>query len=68
MSNRDESVKAPDLAFCECKNKHIIGIVRDSKFYLTQFSKVQLLFPNGQNGRWDWYIEKDFLRAFTKQD
>lgn len=30
----------PDLSFCECRKKHIVGIIRGQKYYLTEISQV----------------------------
>ena len=40
------AMDAPNyFAFCECPKKHIIGVVRGMKYYLTDISPVQLMFP-----------------------
>mmetsp|Transcript_40654 Transcript_40654/g.53327 ORF Transcript_40654/g.53327 Transcript_40654/m.53327 type:complete len:127 (-) Transcript_40654:593-973(-) len=45
LSKLGPNDKRPELAFCECRKKHIVGIVRDQKYYLTEISQVQLMFP-----------------------
>ena len=35
------SMDSPDyFAFCECRKKHIVGVVRGMKYYLTDISQV----------------------------
>lgn len=28
----------PELAFCECRKSHIVGIIKDQRYYLTDIS------------------------------
>ena len=60
--------KRPELAFCECRKKHIVGIVRDQKYYLTEISQVSLMFPCGVYERWEEHLEPGYRRAFALQD
>ena len=39
------SQKKEKYALCECRNNHIIGLVIDNRFYLTDISQVELMFP-----------------------
>ena len=55
----------PVYAFCECRKKHIVGIVKDQKYYLTEISQVQLMFPCGVYDRWEEHLEKGYKKAFT---
>ena len=32
--------KPTEFAFCECRKKHIVGIVKNQKYYLTEISQV----------------------------
>ena len=29
-----------NYSFCECRKKHIVGIIKDQKYYLTEISQV----------------------------
>lgn len=39
------SQKKEKYALCECRNNHIIGLIIDNRFYLTDISQVELMFP-----------------------
>jgi hypothetical protein len=60
--------KKPDFAFCECRKKHIVGIIRDQKYYLTEISQVQLMFPSGVYESWEEHLEPGYKKAFSLQD
>jgi hypothetical protein len=34
--------------FAKCRNNHIVGIIDNKYYYITDISEVQLLFPNCQ--------------------
>lgn len=55
-------------AFCECAKKHIVGIVIGQKYYLTEISQVQLMFPGGHYDRWEEHLEPGYKKAFNLQD
>ena len=58
-----------DFAFCECRKKHIVGIVKGQKFFVTDISQVQLMFPTGVYETWDSrFMEKGYVKAFQLQD
>ena len=53
VSLLDQNEKPAELAFCECRKKHIVGIVKEQKYYLTDISQVVLMFPSGVYENWD---------------
>ena len=54
-----------ELEFSECRKKHIVGIVKKQKYYLTDISPVLIMFPTGIYENWDSrYFEKGYKKAF----
>ncbi|CDW71563.1 nucleic acid helicase [Stylonychia lemnae] len=41
------------FAFSKCRQNHIVGIVKNQRFYMTDISPIQLLFPNSNYQTWD---------------
>lgn len=35
----------PKYAFCECRNHHVVGIIIDQRYYFTDVSPLQIMFP-----------------------
>ena len=56
-------------AFCECRNHHLVGIVNDNKFYFTDVSELQLMFPLGHYEEWcqKWWMN-NYKEAFELQN
>ena len=48
-----------DRAFAKCRNDHVLGLVVDKKFYVTDISQVKLVFPNCHYEDWDsrWWAK-----------
>ena len=54
-----------DFSFCECRKKHIVGIIKGQKYFITDISQVQLMFPTGVYESWDSrFVEKGYVKAF----
>ena len=63
--NLKPNEKPADYSFCECTKKHIVGIIKGQKYYLTELSQVQLMFPGGVYDRWEEHLEKGYTKAFN---
>lgn len=70
--NKDEAVKNDEkglasqlFAFCECRKGHIVGIIKDQKYYLTDISQVLLMFPSSVYEAWDTrFWQPKYVQAF----
>lgn len=61
------NVKLPSnkYAFCECRNNHIVGIIKDNRYYFTDVSELQLMFPQGHYEDWcDEFWNNNYKKAF----
>lgn len=66
---KQEGKQPEDFAFCECRRGHIIGIIKEQKYYLTDISQVYLMFPNGVKEQWDSRLwQPKYKKAFELQD
>lgn len=56
-------------AFCECRNNHIVGIIKDNRFYFTDVSELQLMFPQGHYEDWcEEFWQNNYKNAFALQN
>jgi len=61
--------KADYFAFCECRKKHIVGIIKGQKYYITDISQVALMFPCSVYESWDnRFWQQGYPTAFQLQD
>lgn len=57
------------FAFCKCRSGHIVGIIRDQRYYITDISLVSLMFPNSKYDTWDHrYWQPRYEQAMREQD
>jgi hypothetical protein len=53
-------------AFCVCRNNHVVGIVKNQKYLITDISQVKLMFPACKYESWDerfWH--SGYIAAFA---
>lgn len=61
MQEDDQAQDPGYFAFAECRNKHIVGIIKGEKYFVTDISQVQLMFPGGVYENWDSrFWQKDY--------
>ena len=60
---------AEDFGFCECRKGHIVGIMKNQRYYFTDISQVQLMFPGSVYEAWDSrFWQPKYKAAFQLQD
>ena len=70
MQKEDQLADAQqDFAFCECRKGHIVGIIKNQRYYFTDVSQVQLMFPGGVYEAWDSrFWQPKYKAAIQLQD
>lgn len=59
----DDKTYRPKYAFCECQNHHIVGFIQEEKFYFSDISELQIMFPNGFYQDW---CEKYWVNGYSE--
>lgn len=55
-------------AFATCRNDHLVGIVVDQRYYFTDVSPLQLMFPQGHYEDWSaQFWSPGYTEAFELQ-